>query len=158
MLRSLFAPDYSPTSCIYCFCKYVCSFIFIILLSTQKIKCHFILPAPMFSVPFHLPFANADDHLIFTSLQLFGSATPQSFPDRPRCIQRPMLPESASRPPCSCSSPSSNIFILTQIISISFYTPRHSSGASSLPRAPASIIFILYSSSSLHIPVYPAVQ
>ena len=44
-----------------------------ILLSIQKIKCHFILPAPMFSVPFHLPFANAADHLIFTSHQLSAS-------------------------------------------------------------------------------------
>lgn len=48
-----------------------------------------------------------------------------------------------------------NIFILAQIFSILIYTLHHSFGARSLPRAPASIHFILYSSSSLRIPVYP---
>ena len=97
-----------------------------------------------------IPFANAADHLIFTSHQLFvpstpdihfsssprprrrtaspasrtrastpaGSATPRSFPARPRRILRPMLLEYGSRPLadknktaaqrvlwCPCSSP-----------------------------------------------------
>ena len=72
-----------------------------ILLFIQKIKCLFMLPASIFSLPFHRQ----------------------------------------------------NIFI-AQIISVSIYTLLYSSDARSLPRAPASLLFILYSSSSLHIPVY----
>lgn len=36
----------------------------------QKIKRHFMMSCPKFYVPIHFPFANASDHLIFTSHQL----------------------------------------------------------------------------------------
>lgn len=66
---------------------------------------YYRLPAPMFSDPFHLPFANAADNLIFTSHQLSASTI--------------------------------------RAFSISIYTPRHSSGARSLPRAPATPLYSL---------------
>ena len=71
-----------------------------------------------------------------------GSATPQSFPERPRHSQRPMLPKSASRPHAPVLH-RQNIFILAQIISILIYTLHHSSGARVLfhgHRNPSSLI------------------
>ena len=43
-----------------------------------------MIPAPIFSVPFHFPFANASDHLIFTSHQLSAS-TIHAFPSLSIC-------------------------------------------------------------------------